>query len=353
MRSRELALRYLRDSALFPPEPLNVAGISYAPGAGNGQMASGLDQPLIAFDTNTLIAQTALPSSFITAPDIHTALVTGVSQIGHGALGVVDATVDAAVGTVSMLGNLSLAALNDQTQGYLGSKFEMFRNADRTRSQLQQGIATTIANPQGAMTSMFEHLAERERQAQWHEANGNLAAAARIRGGYASSIASGAMGGAGVVRGIARYSDVVAGGGRVAVNRGGSYVYRQVDAPTTDIFSSYRAGSANGAVPEGVVYLRTDRTGGILPYGGQAKSEARFFERQTEHARAHPDADFEFTIVRRAEPGVQLDIAEHNFIQQLTGGVAARKSPLVSNLKDPVGAARRAELGLPEPRRNP
>jgi hypothetical protein len=185
-------------------------------------MASGLDQPLIAFDTNTLIAQTALPSSFITAPDIHTALVTGVSQIGHGALGVVDATVDAAVGTVGMLGNLSLAALNDQTQGYLGSKFEMFRNADRTRSQLQQGIATTIANPQGAMTSMFEHLAERERQAQWHEANGNPAAAARIRGGYASSIASGAMGGAGVVRGIARYSDVVAGGGRVATNRGAS-----------------------------------------------------------------------------------------------------------------------------------
>ena len=44
---------------------------------------------------------------------------------------------------------------------------------------------------------------------------------------------------------------------------------------------------------------------------------------------------------------------EHNFIQELTGGVAARKSPLVSNLKDPVGAARRAELGLPEPRSRP
>ena len=88
------------------------------------------------------------------------------------------------------------------------------------------------------------------------------------------------------------------------------------------------------------------------PYGGQAKSEARFIQRQSEHARAYPDADFDFTIVKRANPGVQLDIAEHNFIQELTGGVAARKSPLVSNLKDPIGPARRSELGLPEPQRS-
>jgi len=44
-----------------------------------------------------------------------------------------------------------------------------------------------------------------------------------------------------------------------------------------------------------------------------------------------------------------LDIAEHNFVQSLTGGVAARKSPLVSNKVDPVGPARRQENGLPEP----
>ncbi len=106
-------------------------------------------------------------------------------------------------------------------------------------------------------------------------------------------------------------------------------------------------------IPEGIVYRRTDLSGEIAPYGGQAKSEARFIERQAEHARANPDADFEFEIVGRAEPGVQLDVLEHNFIQELTGGVAARKSPLVSNLKDPVGAARRVELGLPEPKLEP
>jgi len=50
-------------------------------------------------------------------------------------------------------------------------------------------------------------------------------------------------------------------------------------------------------VPEGVVYRRTDVSGNIAVYGGQAKSEKRFLERQAEHARANPDADFEFEIV--------------------------------------------------------
>jgi hypothetical protein len=110
---------------------------------------------------------------------------------------------------------------------------------------------------------------------------------------------------------------------------------------------------ANSAkvAPEGVIYLRTDLSGEIAPYIGQAKSESRLLQRQAERARANPNADFDFSIVGRAKPGVALDIAEHNSIQQLTCGVAARQSPLVSNLKDPVGAARRAQFGLPEPKR--
>lgn len=102
--------------------------------------------------------------------------------------------------------------------------------------------------------------------------------------------------------------------------------------------------------PDGVVYKRTDINGGVEPYGGQAESLERFAQRQKEHARAHPDADFDFEIVDRAVPGEPLDIAEHNFIQELTGGVRAKYSPDVSNLKDPVGKARRPGLGLPEPR---
>jgi len=108
--------------------------------------------------------------------------------------------------------------------------------------------------------------------------------------------------------------------------------------------------AAENVVPEGVVYLRTDVTGKLAPYGGQAINDARFVARQAEHARAFPESKFKFTIIDRANPGSALDIAEHNFIQELTGGVAARRSPVVSNVRDPVGAARRPAFGLPEPK---
>ena len=113
-----------------------------------------------------------------------------------------------------------------------------------------------------------------------------------------------------------------------------------------------RFGSTAGRVaPEGVIYLRTDLTGILAPYGGQAMSEARFLARQAEHARANPGSRFSFEIVDRARPGLDLDIAEHRFIQTLTGGQRARTSPAVSNMRDPVGPARRRANGLPEPGR--
>jgi hypothetical protein len=109
-------------------------------------------------------------------------------------------------------------------------------------------------------------------------------------------------------------------------------------------------GAAERAVPNGIVYLRTDITGKLSPYGGQAINDARFLARQAEHARAFPNSEFKFSIIDRANPGRSLDIAEHNYIQELTGGVAARRSSAVSNLRDPVGAARRPTFGLPEPK---
>lgn len=107
--------------------------------------------------------------------------------------------------------------------------------------------------------------------------------------------------------------------------------------------------AAKEVVPDGIVYLRKDATGAIAPYGGQT-TEANYLARQAAHNRAFPDSEFQYTIVDRAQPGAALDIAEHNFIQELTGGVAARRSPAVSNLRDPVGAKRRPSFGLPEPR---
>jgi hypothetical protein len=112
------------------------------------------------------------------------------------------------------------------------------------------------------------------------------------------------------------------------------------------------AGTAvvESSTPEGIVYLRTDLTGKLAPYGGQSINEAHFLARQIEHARTFPDSKFEFIKIDRANPGAELDVAEHNFIQELTSGVAARRSPAVSNLRDPIGPARRPKLGLPEPK---
>ncbi len=50
------------------------------------------------------------------------------------------------------------------------------------------------------------------------------------------------------------------------------------------------AAAAERGVPEGIVCLRTDITGKIAPYGGQAMNDARFLTRQAEHARAFPDS---------------------------------------------------------------
>ncbi|CAN7654582.1 SpvB/TcaC N-terminal domain-containing protein [Pararhizobium sp. LjRoot235] len=108
--------------------------------------------------------------------------------------------------------------------------------------------------------------------------------------------------------------------------------------------------AAESVVPRGMVYLRTDISGKLAPYGGQAINDARYLARQAEHARKFPNSKFDFEIIDRANPGKALDVAEHNFIQELTGGVAARRSSAVANLRDPVGAARRPMFGLLEPK---
>jgi hypothetical protein len=81
-----------------------------------------------------------------------------------------------------------------------------------------------------------------------------------------------------------------------------------------DSSSLERSGVAAKSVPEGVVYKRTDLLGG-KPYVGQAKSEGRYTARQSEHARANPDADFDFEIIGRANPGTELDRMEEFFIR--------------------------------------
>lgn len=90
----------------------------------------------------------------------------------------------------------------------------------------------------------------------------------------------------------------------------------------------------------GIVYRRTDLMGG-KPYIGQAKSEARYVARQAEHARAHPDADFEFEIIGRAKPGTQLDRMEEFYIREGGGPI---------NLSNPNGGLANMRHQMSDPR---
>lgn len=87
----------------------------------------------------------------------------------------------------------------------------------------------------------------------------------------------------------------------------------------------------------GVVYLRIDKTpGGLKPYIGQAQSVSRYLERQKEHTRANPDADFVFQIIVTGVPGNDLTRKEQRAIDAF-GGVTNKKNPNggTSNQRNP------------------
>lgn len=86
------------------------------------------------------------------------------------------------------------------------------------------------------------------------------------------------------------------------------------------------------AVPDGVIYLRTDVTAGLKPYVGQSMSWERYLARQAEHASDYPNSFFTFKQLGRASPGTALDVAEESFIRQL-GGPTNKSNPggLLSN----------------------
>ena len=99
----------------------------------------------------------------------------------------------------------------------------------------------------------------------------------------------------------------------------------------------------------GIIYERTNPKTGEC-YIGQCKSPERFEARKKEHDKKL-GVEHDYEIVDRAKPGDDLDIAEHNKIQEKTQGIRAKDSSEVQNKKDPVGKARRKKFGLPEPKR--
>ncbi len=55
------------------------------------------------------------------------------------------------------------------------------------------------------------------------------------------------------------------------------------------------------------------------PYVGQSKNAERYETRKREHRRDHPNANFEFEVLDRAEEGLTLDMAEETWIRKLGG----------------------------------
>jgi hypothetical protein len=235
MRSRELAFRYLQDSALFPPEPLNVAGISYAPGAGNGHLstlgtAAGAG---VFYDTNGVLninvttrAQPAdgyraigaaegfftfdprgqaIKGFFNSAVELVPNLLNAVKEVG---LGFHDAAAYAGLRTTPDFQPSGAIAQSIQQNGALTSA--------------GRGLTGLVTNAPGIGT--INALYRKDYQ--------------RVGG---TVFEAGLVGGAGVVRGIARYSDVVSGGGRVAANNVGRYGrFGSADELGAEAFARYQ-----------------------------------------------------------------------------------------------------------------
>lgn len=84
---------------------------------------------------------------------------------------------------------------------------------------------------------------------------------------------------------------------------------------------------ADAAKAEGKVYRRTNKADPEeKPYIGRAKDEKRYEERQGEHGRDNPDADYEFSEVERAEAGQPLREAEQRQIDA-HGGPTNKSNP--------------------------
>jgi RHS repeat-associated protein len=98
---------------------------------------------------------------------------------------------------------------------------------------------------------------------------------------------------------------------------------------------------------EGIVYKRTNKTG--EDYIGQAKNEERFKERQKEHDRSNPDAEYKFKEEGRAEPGKELNILEQKKINK-NGGLQKDGGPL-QNKRNQISEKKWEENGIEPPNR--
>ncbi len=106
-----------------------------------------------------------------------------------------------------------------------------------------------------------------------------------------------------------------------------------IGSDLTYIGTSTVGGAAFGALTygtiragQGVVYQRTDVSGNLGDYYGQAQNDVRYAARQGEHADANPNSQFSFQQVSGAAPGNNLDFMEQ--FQITANGGARTQNPL-------------------------
>jgi hypothetical protein len=95
-------------------------------------------------------------------------------------------------------------------------------------------------------------------------------------------------------------------------------------------------------------YQFPDKKNNGLPYTGQTQNMQQRLNRHASNGRYTPGTETVNPMPNSTK--LEREIAEHNQIQSLTGGQTAGHSPNVANQRDPIGPARRGDLGLPEPR---
>jgi RHS repeat-associated protein len=172
--------------------------------------------------------------------------------------------------------------------------------------------------------------------------NTGAAAAAVVTGGAVAPIAGRALVAAGspalMYIGSGAAAGLSASAVDVAVQRAGdaaaSIPYNgTVGSDLTYMGTSTLGGAAFGAVTygavragQGVVYQRTDASGNLGDYYGQAQNDVRYAARQGEHADANPNSQFNFQQVSGAASGDNLDFMEQ--FQITANGGARTQNPL-------------------------
>jgi RHS repeat-associated protein len=98
--------------------------------------------------------------------------------------------------------------------------------------------------------------------------------------------------------------------------------------------------------PKEGMYEFPDKTANDAPYVGQSSNMPSRLADHVATGRLSPGTE---TTKEVLGGKLAREVAEHNRIQELTGGQKAKNSPAVSNKRDPIGATRRKKLGISDP----